>query len=876
MQEDYKYRAFISYSHKDISFARWLHKKIENYKIPKSLREKYQDLPKDLKRSIFRDEEELPTAGSLPFNLEKNLQLSQKLIVICSPNAAGVDKKENQKNWIDEEIKYFKSYHKDGNKKILPIMISGIPHASELAVYDSKDECFPKALRYRVDSNGNITDENEEVLAADARVKWYEFNKKRKALIKVIAGVLGVDFADLWERDKREQRKRVIAQGVFIALFSGSVFFGYQNYIQKTHVQKENIVLKKHSQEYVETLAQIKELESKLENARTNEEKSKLWQELEKKKERLKILEEIDKSIAKLQTEVAKKAAEIFRKNGAKKALAFLDAAKIEEQEKKNRKIYSEIYRFKALLYTLENNYKMAEKYFKKAYNTFDNYENSLIYADFLYGQKENNTSLVIYKKLLKKAKLDNLSKMKLSIKIGAIYYRLKNLDMAQSYLHQALDLYNNLSIQNKKLSSQANILNNLSLVYWKKRKYKEAEYYLKETLIIRKKLTNIDNFKKLNYLADSYHNFGLFYQEQGKIKLAEQYFNKALELRKKLAKEIGDKDEFYFYQLAKTLNDLAILYETTNEKKDEEKLLEALKNITKAVSKNPDAYNDLYAMILENISKFYFFHNNELKKAEEYIKQSIKVYEVLVNKNKNLYINNLIESIEFLSSSILNSQAKFEESINYYRKGIKYYKLLIKSKLLDKNQKDKYIIYLGDTYYNIGFMLEKQSKLKEAFIEYENALNIYKQLFQEKLSNENFKLLMDRLNDLYKFYGEQNRLKNLIEIDKYLLDIVTINFKEKNSANKLSVINDLVILLALDNQINKANKYYHKGREIYKSIAFKTKEANIEYAKLLIIGFNYLNKPKQNIRKAKKILQNFRGIPDAEYLLEEIRAIEE
>jgi len=58
--ETYKYQAFISYSHRDKAFAKWLHKRIENYKIPKSLREKYPNLPKDLKRSLFRDEEELP------------------------------------------------------------------------------------------------------------------------------------------------------------------------------------------------------------------------------------------------------------------------------------------------------------------------------------------------------------------------------------------------------------------------------------------------------------------------------------------------------------------------------------------------------------------------------------------------------------------------------------------------------------------------------------------------------------------------------------------------------------------------------------------------------------------------------------------------
>jgi len=35
MQKNYKYKAFISYSHTDMKFARWLQKKIENYKIPK-------------------------------------------------------------------------------------------------------------------------------------------------------------------------------------------------------------------------------------------------------------------------------------------------------------------------------------------------------------------------------------------------------------------------------------------------------------------------------------------------------------------------------------------------------------------------------------------------------------------------------------------------------------------------------------------------------------------------------------------------------------------------------------------------------------------------------------------------------------------------
>ena len=35
--QDYKYKAFISYSHSDEKWARWLHRSLENYRVPKRL-----------------------------------------------------------------------------------------------------------------------------------------------------------------------------------------------------------------------------------------------------------------------------------------------------------------------------------------------------------------------------------------------------------------------------------------------------------------------------------------------------------------------------------------------------------------------------------------------------------------------------------------------------------------------------------------------------------------------------------------------------------------------------------------------------------------------------------------------------------------------
>jgi hypothetical protein len=67
MTELFKYRAFISYSHADEEWARWLHKALETYRVPKRLvgRETgFGPVPERV-APIFRDRDELPTATSL-------------------------------------------------------------------------------------------------------------------------------------------------------------------------------------------------------------------------------------------------------------------------------------------------------------------------------------------------------------------------------------------------------------------------------------------------------------------------------------------------------------------------------------------------------------------------------------------------------------------------------------------------------------------------------------------------------------------------------------------------------------------------------------------------------------------------------------------
>ena len=101
-----RYRAFLSYSHKDSETAAWLHGALEKYRVPRALvgRETAAGtIPAHL-NPIFRDRHELAASGDLGHTIREALAASRCLIVLCSPDAA-------QSRWANEEILAFKKLH---------------------------------------------------------------------------------------------------------------------------------------------------------------------------------------------------------------------------------------------------------------------------------------------------------------------------------------------------------------------------------------------------------------------------------------------------------------------------------------------------------------------------------------------------------------------------------------------------------------------------------------------------------------------------------------------------------------------------------------------------------------------------------------------
>ncbi len=200
MDPQFKYRAFISYSHSDENWARWLHRSLETYRVPKHLVgtvTEFGPVPERL-TPVFRDRDELATATNLGETLTRALEQSAFQVVICSPAAA-------TSRWVNEEILAFKRLGRE--HRIFCLIVGGEPGASASRA-TADQECFPTALIYRMGEDGQLTDARCEPIAADARPQK---DSRQDVRLKLIAGMLGVGLDELKQREAHRRYRRMVA-----------------------------------------------------------------------------------------------------------------------------------------------------------------------------------------------------------------------------------------------------------------------------------------------------------------------------------------------------------------------------------------------------------------------------------------------------------------------------------------------------------------------------------------------------------------------------------------------------------------------------------------------------------------------------------------
>ena len=195
---NYTHDAFISYSRKNEPFAHELQRALENFKPPKDLQAPQRYL------EVFRDKEDF-NAGDYFQNLENNLKVSAKLIVICSPAARA-------SQYVNDEIQRFAQSR--GAAHIVPILFAGIPN-NEAKPGQEQEMAFPEALC--------------KVMQMPLAVNYLNFKVGKD---KVSKGI----YADAWyttlanvyeisrsEIEQREKRRRIRARRILFSTLTASV-----------------------------------------------------------------------------------------------------------------------------------------------------------------------------------------------------------------------------------------------------------------------------------------------------------------------------------------------------------------------------------------------------------------------------------------------------------------------------------------------------------------------------------------------------------------------------------------------------------------------------------------------------------------------------
>lgn len=187
MNSRQRYKAFISYSHRDRKAAEWLHRALETYRAPRALASADRSL-----RPIFRDRDELSASADLNQVIRDALDLSDALIVLCSSASAA-------SRWVEQEVAYF--LKNGGPERILCVITPDTPPTTALG------EILPPSLRAALPAG-------VEPLAVDLRP---DADGKRLARLKIAARLLGVSLDRLVQRDAR-RRLRVMAAFTTVAM----------------------------------------------------------------------------------------------------------------------------------------------------------------------------------------------------------------------------------------------------------------------------------------------------------------------------------------------------------------------------------------------------------------------------------------------------------------------------------------------------------------------------------------------------------------------------------------------------------------------------------------------------------------------------------
>jgi tetratricopeptide (TPR) repeat protein len=607
-----KYWAFISYSHRDERWAGWLHKSLESYRPPKQLIGTVTargPVPKRL-APVFRDRDELASAHDLGGEITEALKRSACQIVICSPAAA-------RSRWVNEEILAYKRLW--GEDRIFCLIVGGEPNASDRPE-QAEQECFPPALRYRLGADGELSTVRSEPIAADARPGK---DGRGNAKLKLIAGMLGVGFDALRQREVHRKQRQLfaIASGALagMVLTSGLATLAL---IARATAERQTVIAKREAETARQTTAFMVDL-------------FRISDPSEARGNSLTAREMLDKGAARVEKQLSSEpqvqATLLDTLGTVYMGLGLYDQAQplLQSAIVKREKLVPAEPANLALalshqgdLLTFRADYPGAEAAYRRAIGLQSSRpaaeRDNAALARSLYGlgneqansgrsadaEQSLGDALEIQQRTFNGPSADTART--LQVLAWAVHER--DLNQAIPLMERAVAMQRNLW-GGEPYPDYAAALNDLGLMYRDQGDYEQSERLLREALEMERRLLG----DKHSELAIALNNLGLVQQRRGNFAAAEATYRQALAMQRELLGEVHP-------DVALTLNNLAfVIYDQGNVRGALEVEDQALGIYRKLFpDDNPDV-----ARIM-NRSGYWLTETGQYAAAERYLKDAL------------------------------------------------------------------------------------------------------------------------------------------------------------------------------------------------------------------------------------------------------------
>ena len=386
---------------------------------------------------------------------------------------------------------------------------------------------------------------------------------------------------------------------------------------------------------------------------------------------------------------------------------------------------------------------------------------------------------------------------------------------------------------------------------------FDKARSHYEEVLRILRELPkhNLEVYKP--DVAMTLNNLGALLDDSNKLEQARACYLQALQIYRELAKY---NPGVYKPNVAMTLNNLGNLLSSTNElKQARPHLEEAVQIYRELAGDNPDAYKTVLAMILNSMGNL-LKNTNEFKQAQTFYEEALQIYRGLSEQNPEAYKSSVAATLNNLGI-LLKDANELKKSKLLYKEALQIHREL------SRHNPEAHKPSLAMTLNNLGNLLSETKEYNQAQACYTEALQIRREL--EELHPGVYKselaMTLHNMGNLFRSTNELKQAQACYEEALLILRNLMEKYPEAYKPQVAMALNNLTLLYLIVEEQEEAEKAYQEAHDIYQKLASHHPRAyEIKYAKILVLGFDFLGKPKEHLEEAKAILGKYPEHPEA------------